>query len=180
METRARLTGVTRDYLTDEMLLTFAVEGDVRQALDSLTDKPLRLKVVQWRDKRSLDSNAYMWLLESKIAQAIGSTTDEVHKKNVLEYGPLDEIDGRPVVITIRSDISIDLIEGYWRLYSRAKDGCFSTYLRVKRTSEYDSKEMSNYLEHVIDEAKELGIETATPDELERMRQLYENKRSGR
>ena len=36
-------------------------------------------------------------------------------------------------------------------------------------SSEYDSAEMSVFINGIIEEAKELGIETLPPDELERM-----------
>jgi len=41
----------------------------------------------------------------------------------------------------------------------------------------YDTKEFSVLLDEVITEAKELGIDTATPDEIERMKQEYERRK---
>lgn len=181
MEAKASLKQVTRDWISKRFQLTFEVEGDVTNALDDITDKPLRLKAVKWREKRSLDSNAYMWLLEDKIAKVIDSTREEVHRLNVLEYGPIDEIDGSPIVITLKSKVDISHIDGYWKLFKVSEDGTFKGYYRIKPTHEYDTKEMSEYLDRVIEAAKELGIETATPEELARMEQLYEQnkKRAG-
>lgn len=177
MEVKSNLVAVSRDWLTKKFRLTFEVEGDVSNALDSITGKPLRLTAVQWRKKRSLDSNAYMWLLTSKIAQAVGSTREAEHRRQLLEYGILDSIEGDPIVITLHKKVDIGHVDGYWKFYKASKDGCFKSYIRIKPTHEYDSKEMADFMEHVIEEAKELGIETATPAELERMAQLYEQNK---
>ena len=160
METKAKLKNVTRDWLTKKFQLTFEVEGDVTNALDDITGKILRLTAKQWKERRSLDSNAYMWLLTSKIAQAAGSSREFEHKRQLLEFGILDSVEGSPIVITLHKKVD----------------------MRIKPTHEYDSREMSDFLEHVVEEAKELGIETATPEELERMAQLYEqnSKRNSR
>ncbi len=174
MESKAELKAVTRDWITKKFQLTFEVESDVENALDSITGKTLRLTAIQWREKRSLDSNAYMWLLTSKIAQALGSDRDTEHKRQMLQFGVIDSIEDSAIVITLHKKVDIDLLDGYWKFYKESRDGCFKSYMRIKPTHEYDSKEMSYFLERVIEEAKELGIETATPEELERMAQLYE------
>ncbi len=176
MEAKAELKAVTRDWISKRFQLTFEVEGDVTNALDSITGKILRLTAKQWKEKRSLDSNAYMWVLTDRIAQELGSTRDEEHKRQVLTYGFVDITDDGAIIITLHSKVDVDLIDGYWRLYKQSGDGRFKSYMRIKPTHEYDTKEMSDFLEHIIEEAKELGIETATPEELERMAQLYEKK----
>ena len=43
----------------------------------------------------------------------------------------------------------------------------------IKGSSEYDSAEMAHFIDRIVEEAQELGIETATPDELERMKQEW-------
>lgn len=181
MEAKAELKQVSRDYKTKAFQLTFQIEGDITNALDDITGKPLRLKAVQWREKRSLDSNAYMWVLTSKIAQKMGSTSEAEHRRQMQEYGIIDTIDGGAIAITLHRKVNIDLIDGYWKFCKESADGRFRSYLRIKPTREYDTKEMTYFLEKVIEEAKELGIETATPEELERMEQLYEQsqKRAG-
>lgn len=174
MESKAELKAITRDWLTKKFQLTFEVEGDVTNALDSITGKVLRLTAKQWKEKRSLDSNAYMWVLTDRIAQALGSTRDDEHKRQMLTYGIVDMTDEGAIIITLHSRVDVDLIEGYWKMYKQSGDGRFKSYMRIKPTHEYDSKEMADFLGHIIEEAKELGIETATPAELERMARLYE------
>ena len=46
----------------------------------------------------------------------------------------------------------------------------------IKGSSEYDTKEMSSFIDGIISEAKGLGIETLPPEELERMMKDYGKK----
>lgn len=188
METKARLIDARRDTINDETIVTFSIKGNILSALDKLRDKLLKLKVVKWYDKRSLDSNDYMWVLTEEIAKAqaeqmqIPVTKEEVHKRQLIEFGYTAYNEwGLDIDMYIPFYADIDAYPGYWRPSGRdSLHEDMRRYIKIKGTSEYDSKEMNVFLMYVIDEAKELGIETATPDELERMRQLYENKRSGR
>lgn len=42
-------------------------------------------------------------------------------------------------------------------------------------SSSYDTKEMSRLIDYIADEAKGLGIETMTPDELAQLKAAWDN-----
>jgi hypothetical protein len=68
----------------------------------------------------------------------------------------------------VKSGVDMSKIEGHWKFYK--SNGKFDSYLMIKGSSKYDSAEMSKFIDQIIYEAKELGIETMTPAELERMK----------
>ena len=49
----------------------------------------------------------------------------------------------------------------------------FSHYIVIKGSSEYNTKEMSDFIDGVVSDAQDLGIETLTPDELKRMKEQW-------
>ena len=53
MEAKGTLKDVSMDWKTGRMRLTFELETDVSSSIDKLKDKPLRITVKQWREKRS-------------------------------------------------------------------------------------------------------------------------------
>ena len=65
-------------------------------------------------------------------------------------------------------------IEGHWRLIK--DNGTFKAYIRVRGSSEYNSKEMAHFLDLIILDAKEQGIETDTPEQIEEYKRLYEKR----
>ena len=78
------------------------------------------------------------------------------------------------IAITIKADKDISKVDGHWKFYKT--NGQFTSYLMIKSSSQYDTAEMSHFIEQVVIEAKELGIETATPAELERMKAAWGNQ----
>ena len=77
--------------------------------------------------------------------------------------------------IKIPSSVPPERIYKYTRfIESRRENGkMFNCYLVLKRTSELNSKEMAHLIDMTIQEARELGIETETPRELEEMKRRW-------
>ena len=49
----------------------------------------------------------------------------------------------------------------------------YRVYLLLRGSHTYNTEEMSILIDGTVQDAKEQGIETATPDELERMKQQW-------
>lgn len=169
MESKATLYGISRDFKTNKPIVSFLIDSLNPEA--DLSGE-LRLTVRRWKEKRSLDANAYMWVLLTAIAERIRSTKEEAYEIMLERYGKeYRDDDGGMVVVGVKKGLDMTKA-GHWKHYKN-DTGCAYWYL-LKGTSDYDTAEMSYFLERVIEEAKELGIDTATPDEVERMKQLYE------
>lgn len=127
----------------------------------------------KWRKKRSLDANAYAWVLMSKIADAqeFPTTKEEIYEKMLKDYGVLEEADGVPITVTVKACVDMSRITGHWMPIR--SNGTFNAYAMIKGSSEYDTKEMSHFIDGIVAEAKELGIETLPPDELESMMKAW-------
>ena len=157
---KGRLKDLSRDYMTGKARLTFEVDG----ALPEIPEGDIDLKIKKWRESRSKDANAYYWAVINQIAAVIGATKDEVHYENVLRYGYFDD---PPIVVTVPAKTDMARVDGYWKFYK--ENGQFKAYLRVRGSHEYDTAEFSRFLDHVLEDARELGIEVETPAELARM-----------
>ena len=118
----------------------------------------------KWKEKRSLDANAYMWALLIQMAAEQGTSAEELYEFYLQRYGLPDADDKGHIVITIRSNFDINKIDGHWRLCKISHDGKWKSYLRIRGTSEYDSAEMAGFLDRIIEDAQEMGIPTETPN----------------
>ncbi len=175
MRFTGEIQSVTKDFKTDKFIVSFSMNESLPvDEVNSLMDTKLSVEAKKWRKKRSLDANGYLWVLCTEIANhpQIKSSKDEVYEEMLQKYGYLykDE-DGNCIVVTLKSSIDIAKVEGHWKFYDG--NGKFNAYLMIKGTSEYDTKEMAHFLDMVVQEAKELGIQTETPDEIERMKALW-------
>lgn len=173
MDSKGRLIDVHRDWRTKKFQAVFELDSFGPDDMSG----DLRVTVRKWRERRSLDANGYMWALIEQIALETGSTKDEVYENFIREYGFLDEDENGYITITLRSDIDIDRLPGHWRTYATDNPD-WRVCRAIRGTSTYDTKEMSYFLDRVIEAAKELGIETMTPEEIERIK-AYERQRTG-
>ena len=153
-----------------------------RQFVGGMADKPYIAELREKRGKRSLDANAYLWVLCQKIAEAVGNITkDDVYRRAVHEVGQFE-------ILPIRVE-ALDAFIRKWHghgtgwIAEKQDDSKLPGYVRVIAyygSSVYDTQEMSVLLNYIIDEAKQLNIETATPDELALMKARWEDAQANK
>jgi len=162
--------------LNRKQRITVEVDRDFREKFEKLKDADVRVEIVKWRDPRSKNANAYFHVLVNKIAENQNISEDEVKQKLVLNYGVLarDE-DGSTVGLKLPTSVKVERIYPYTKIFdTREENGkLFHCYLVYKRTRDMDSKEMARLIDGAIYEAKELGIETDTPEQLAKYREEW-------
>lgn len=176
MEFFGKLKSVTRDVMTGAYDVTFATNDVPASVVDQRKDDVLLVKADKPKRKRSLDSNAYCWLLISKIADKIHSSKEEVYEQMLIRYGqPFINENGAAQMITVRADIDIKPFGLYTKLIGSGHvDGKeFSHYVVFRGSHTYDTKEMSIFIDGVVSEAKELGIDHIPLIDLEKMKKKW-------
>lgn len=149
-----------------EQILTLTLEGDFRERFDELKDKPLEVDIKRYRAKRSKNANDYLWTLCTKIAEDQGVSPEEVYRKEIREVGVYEPLPVRE-----------DCLERFKQAWEKKGigwfvvlvDDSFPGYKKVHAyygSSTYNTAEMSRLIKNTIEDAKSLGIETATPSEL--------------
>ncbi len=132
------------------------------------TGKTFEIK--EYKEKRSLNANNYAWKLITEIGNVLRKSKEEVYLELLKDYGQSE-------IISVKSKIDI---AGYFKYYdlvgqSKLNGETFNHYKIFKGTSEYDTKEMSIFIDGVVQEAKQLGIETRTPEQIEELKRLWDN-----
>ena len=166
-----RLT-IVIDY-KDRMQLTQKLEALSRVDPDAEYDITIEKK----RRRRSLDANAYMWVLADKIGEAIGATPKEVYRKAVLEVGVFyyAAIPNEQAAAAIRTwEHNGTGWMAFREPYCKV-DGCTKIKF-YQGSSVYDTKQMSRLLDYIVEEAAGLGIETETPDEIAKLESEWGNE----
>lgn len=137
--------------------------------LEKLRGFDIAAELSKWTKKRSLDSNAYAWVLMGKIADALTATKATTTKDDV--YLEMLKRYGQGGIVKIKDGDS-DKWKRAWK-YTEPHETLTTENAQYWRfyvgSSEYDSAEMSVFINGIIEDAKELGIETLPSDELERM-----------
>jgi hypothetical protein len=170
MESKCQIVSILSDSLVIQL------KGANRHELETLVkDTDYRLKIVKWTEKRSLDANAYAWVLITKIAEKVGSSKDEIYENMLCAYGTVDD-EVPPITVIAGVDMS-KFADHFFRFDSRKiGDKEFDCYLRIKGSSEMNTKEMSHFIDGIVFEAKQLRIETMTPDEIAELKARWNDE----
>lgn len=168
METKCRIHNLQFD-MNGQQFLTLAIQGDFRPYIEEFADKDLKAEIKPFKGKRSLNANAYAWVLLDKLAKKLHMPKTEVYRNIIKEFGVVDIVCVRDKRVTKLMDAWVDNGIGWIAETMPSKiDGCTNVVLYYG-TSSYDTEEMSVFIDAVVTERKEQGIETMTPAELERL-----------
>ena len=152
-------------------------EVDSFDVIRGMEEKELSIEITTRRNKRSLNANAYFHVLMGKIAEKLKISKQRAKNLLLAKYGQREILEDGPLIISILSNV--DMLEredihcvpvGYGEV--NGKD--FTHWAVLKPSHEYDTKEMAELIDGTIGDAKELGIETLSPAELERMKAAWQ------
>ena len=119
------------------------------------------------KKRRSLDANAYAWVLIDKIASVMRLGKEEVYRNAIRDIGGNSEIVCVPdkAVETLRRCWERNGLGWQMDTMSSKLEGCTNAVLYYG-SSAYDTKQMSVLIDRLVQDAKALGIETMPPDKL--------------
>lgn len=102
MNFTGKLEGLKMDYVTRKQSLSLEVNEDARDAFQELKDcEKLVIQIKKYRKKRSLDANAYYWVLITKLARRLELSNPEMHNMCLERYGQLEIMENKAVFVTI-------------------------------------------------------------------------------
>lgn len=136
---------------------------------------------IRKHSKRSLNANNYHWLLCEKIAKVLKISKYEAHNRIMMDYGTdwRDSSGERHFVLMRDDDKYIRATTVHYRPTDAVEDRkgvLYRWFCLLTPSHLMNTKEMSELIDGTVSEAKELGIETRTPDEIERMKQLWDTQ----
>ena len=131
-------------------------------------EKPLEVYIDKIKEKRSLNANSYCWVLIGQIADILRASKEDIYLNMLKNYG-------QSTIVSVLSEINV---KGFFKYYEEfgkgeVKGKDFTHYKVYKGSSEFDTKEMAILIDGAISEAQELGIDTRTPEEIEKMKSLW-------
>lgn len=142
------------------------------QKFDIKQDKSYIIKIKEYREKRSLNANAYCWALCEKLAKALTAkgallTKEDIYIAAIKTCGVFDEI----LIMTkaLKRFINTWTSRGTgWVVDIVNAVNEESTHIRVYRgSSSYDTKEMTRLIEYLVEECKSQNIPTLDDDDLQ-------------
>lgn len=159
-----------------EWMVSFTTTTDFSKAFEELLPHDVDIEIKRHRQKRSLDANAYFWVLVGEIAAKMDLPKNEVYRKAIMENGvyrvvpiPDEDVEG-----WCMDWCSFGL--GFQVETFKSVEEGLTNVIFYKGSSFYDTKEMARLIDGIIHEAEGLGIPTITPAEEAKMLEKWGKK----
>lgn len=148
--------------------ISFTGEKTIIAQFEGLKDDiKLLVQIKEYKQKRSLSQNAYMWVLLDEIAKVIGSTKEEIYKNLVKDYGVFEVLPLKDEAVK-RFDYNWarNGLGWFTEIIGKSKLNGYTNIIAYYGSSTYDTKEMARLLDAVVNECEELGINTMPMSEI--------------
>lgn len=171
---------ISIDYLTNKPQIILSLnERESLLNLEKLKGNKLSVEIKKWQKKRSLDANAYCWVLCDRIAKELSKesivTKEQIYKDAISQVGTFE-----PMIIEEKA------YENFKRIWEKQglgfliqevskKDKCIKVHCYYG-SSTYNTKEMSLLIEIIVDLAKSLNIETKPQAEINSLLEGWSGK----
>ena len=154
---------------------------DAKKFVGEMKPRKYVAEIKEYREKRSLDANAYCWVMIGKLAAALSNpwhtvTPEEIYREAIKDVGDNYE------VMPVRDD-ALERWKAIWTrngigwLCDELGPSKIPGYTNVRNfygSSVYDKSQMSRLINIIVEDCKAQGIETMTPDELARLTEGWE------
>jgi hypothetical protein len=155
--------------------LTIDLEGDFRPQFEKLKDGDVNVEIKKYFPARGLSANAYAWVLLQELAVKTGRTPTETYRWYIREHGCkttyacVSEED-------MESEVRAFLDGHIGRLVDIKDSKLPGCVVLVKRwgSSDYDTKQMSTFLNSIVEDCIGYGIEVRPPEEIKSMMEEFD------
>ena len=175
-----KVTGTIKDVSLGldgkaQVTLTINEKNTLIQGLDELSAaEKLSFEMKPYRAKRSLDSNAYAWVLLDKLSEKLRIPKVTIYREIIKDVG------GNSETVCVTNGAVERLCEGWskngigWitETFPSKIEGCTNVILYFG-SSTYDTAQMHRFLDLVIEICEENDIDTITPNEKAKLLSMW-------
>lgn len=137
-------------------------------------DKTKKYELKEYREKRSKDANAYMWTLISNLQEKLNIPKEEIYRDAIRNIGVYE-------VIPVKNEATERFIKA-WRHNgigwicetTKSKLEGFTNVIAYYGSSTYNTKEMARLIDLIVQECKQIGIETKPKEEIKSMLESWD------
>ena len=177
IDTTGIITDLNIDFNTSKPKITILLDTNNKELVEELkNDGKLNIELKKYRKKRSLDSNAYAWVLLGELQNVLNIPKEEIYRDLIRNIGSYE-------VIPVKNEA----VERFRQAWSKNGLGWITETMKSKLegytnvvayygSSTYDTKEMTRLTELLVEECKQFGIEIKPQAEIDSLLKEWDKK----
>lgn len=177
LDTTGKITDLNIDFDTLKPKITILLDTKNKELVEKLkNDGKLNIELKKYRKKRSLDSNAYAWVLLGELQNTLNIPKEEIYRYLIRNIGSYE-------IIPVKNEA----IERFRQAWSKNGLGWITETMKSKLegftnvvayygSSTYNTKEMTRLIDLIVTECKQFGIETKPQEEIDSLLKEWDKK----
>ena len=174
MKVSGRITGANIGFMTNKpsLILEINERNEFKALVDELAEKEkLSIEIKPYRERRSLDANAYFWVLCDKLAEKLNKGKSEIYRELIRDIGGVSDTVCmiNPAVERFRANWEAKGLGWQTEAVESKIEGCTNVTVYFG-SSTFDKAQMGRLLDLTIQECREQNIPVETPDQIAEMK----------
>lgn len=164
------IESITIDYKDQKPIIALKLDNkSYLETIEELKQDKLDIEIKKHREKRSLNANNYAWKLINELAKKLNITAVEVYREHIKDLAICKQM-------TLNKN-EFDTLKTAWNMLGigwqvekidiTSKDEIIANFYYGSST--YNTHQMARLIDNIVQDCKEQGIETKTPEELKRL-----------
>ena len=177
LDTTGTITDLNIDFDTLKPKITILLDTNNKEVVEELkNENKLNIELKKYRKKRSLDSNAYAWVLLGELQNVLNIPKEEIYRDLIKSIGSYEVIPVKnEAVEKFRQAWSKNGL-GWLTETTKSKLEGFTNIITYYGSSTYNTKEMTRLIDLLVEECKQFGIETKPKEEIESLLKEWDKK----
>ena len=152
--------------------------GTQRQVINWLLkqDDTKKYEVKEYKEKRSLDANAYAWVLLGKLQDRLHIPKEDIYRDLIRNIGSYEVVPIKNEALSKFKQAWSKNGLGWITDTTKSKLEGYTNVIAYYGSSIYNTKEMSRFIELIIQECEQLHIETRSKEEIDSLLESWDKK----
>ena len=170
LKTTGVITEINIDYNTSKLKISLLLDTNNKDVIEELkNENKLNIELKKYSKKRSLDSNAYAWKLLGELQEVLNIPKEDIYKDLIKNIGSYEVVPIKNEAVEKFCNAWSKNGLGWITETTKSKLEGFTNVLAYYGSSVYSVSEMSRLIDLIVQECKQLGIETKPKTELDSM-----------
>lgn len=134
-------------------------------------------KLSEKKKRRSLDANGRYWALCGKLSEKMGIPPEDIYRRHIRGIGCYTVLCVQETALDAFKRVWVSNHLGRFVETRESKlDGCV-TVLAYYGSSDFDTRQMAQLIDHCVQDCKAVGVETMPPAELAALLESWEHEK---
>ena len=177
LDTTGTITDINIDFKTHKAKISLLLDTKQLDIVEELKNEDkLNIELKKYRKKRSLDSNAYAWVLLGELQSTLNIPKEEIYRDLIKNIGSYEVLPVKnEAVEKFRQAWSKNGL-GWVTETTKSKLEGFTNVIAYYGSSTYNTKEMTRLIVMLVEECKQFEIETKPKAEINSLLRSWDNE----